>query len=159
MPAFYDSSYNSRETVEVLVVDDDSVDVEAIQRAFRKAEFPNPLHVVSDGIAALARLRGEDGEPPIQRPYVILLDLNMPRMCGIEFLDEIRKDPELGDSVVFVVTTSDDARDKQAAYQRHVAGYVVKSKTGDDFARLIAMLDAYWRLVEMPPAEPRVVSK
>lgn len=141
----------SENTVTILLVEDDQIDAEAIRRAFRRHKIANPLVVVKDGLDAIARLRGEDGEAPVRRPYLVLLDLNMPRMNGIEFLEELRQDAALHDSVVFVLTTSDDDRDKVAAYDRHVAGYMVKSKAGEDFMKLIGMLDHYWRVVEMPP--------
>ena len=142
---------DARSTVNVLLVEDDEIDAEAIRRAFEKARIANPLHHVVDGVAALKRLRGEDGQPPLGRPYIILLDLNMPRMSGIEFLETLRDSADLMDSVVFILTTSDDDRDKVAAYERHVAGYMVKSKAGEDFIKLIGMLNHYWRVIEMPP--------
>lgn len=138
-------------TVQVLLVDDDDIDAEAIRRAFKKARIANPIHHVPHGVAALERLRGEDGDAALERPYIILLDLNMPRMSGIEFLESIRGSSDLNDSVVFVLTTSDDHRDKVAAYQQNVAGYMVKAKAGEDFIKLIGMLDHYWRVIEMPP--------
>ena len=141
-------------TVQVLLVDDDDIDAEAIRRAFKKARIANPLYHVPHGVAALERLRGEDGQPPLERPYIVLLDLNMPRMSGLEFLEAIRGSSDLNDSVVFILTTSDDDRDKVAAYQQNVAGYMVKSKAGEDFIKLIGMLDHYWRVIEMPPSNP-----
>ncbi|MEN1678210.1 MAG: response regulator [Planctomycetota bacterium] len=138
-------------TVTILLVEDDQIDAEAIKRAFRKARIANPIQVVSDGLAALERLRDKTGEG-VSRPFLILLDLNMPRMNGIEFLEELRNDKELHNCVVFVLTTSDDDRDKVAAYDQHVAGYMVKSKAGEDFINLIGLLDHYWRVVEMPPS-------
>ncbi|MEM8865338.1 MAG: response regulator [Planctomycetota bacterium] len=141
----------SENTVTILLVEDDKIDAEAIRRAFIKARIANPLEVVFDGVEALKRLRGTDGVEKMQQPYLILLDLNMPRMNGIEFLEEIREDDDLRSSIVFVLTTSDDDRDKLAAYDKQVAGYMVKSKAGEDFVKLISMLDHYWRVVEMPP--------
>ena len=99
---------------------------------------------------ALSILRGEDGHDQIDRPYMILLDLNMPRMNGIEFLEEIRGDESLRKSVVFVLTTSDSDRDILSAYDNHVASYMVKSRVGDDFMQVIKMLDHYWRVIELP---------
>lgn len=84
------------------------------------------------------------------RPNLILLDLNMPRMGGIEFLEELRTDPNLKDSVVFVLTTSDAEADRLAAYDHFVAGYMVKSKIGENFFQLADMLEGYWRIVELP---------
>lgn len=141
----------SDSTVTVLLIEDDEIDAEAIQRAFQRARIANPIVNVTDGIDALDKLRGTNGVEPLARPFIILLDLNMPRMNGIEFLEEIRSDELLRHSIVFVLTTSDDDRDKVAAYDKHVAGYMVKSKAGEDFMQLIGLLDHYWRVVEMPP--------
>lgn len=146
------SSTASTTTVTILLVEDDLIDAEAIKRAFVKARIVNPLMILSDGLEALECLRGIGETPPPPRPYLILLDLNMPRMNGIEFLEELRKDEDLHDNVVFVLTTSEDDRDKLAAYEKHVAGYMVKANAGEDFMKLIGMLDHYWRIVEMPPS-------
>lgn len=137
--------------VTILLVEDDSIDAEAIKRALKRARIVNPLVVVSDGLEALNILRGSAADPPLERPFLVLLDLNMPRMNGIEFLEEIRNDEDLHDSVVFVLTTSEDDRDKLAAYGQHAAGYMVKSNAGEDFMKLVGMLDSYWKIVELPP--------
>lgn len=137
--------------VQILLVEDDEIDAQAVVRAFKKKRIANTITIATDGIYALERLRGEDGSPPLMRPYLILLDLNMPRMNGIEFLTNLRADPDLHDSIVFILTTSDADRDIVAAYQQHVAGYLVKSKVGDDFVKLVNMFDTYWRYVELPP--------
>lgn len=138
------------QTVNVLVVDDDRVDVALLRRAFQRARIGNPIHVAEDGLTALEMLRGTDDRPPLPRPYIILLDLRMPRMDGHEFLTELRADPTLRDSVVFVLTTSASDSDRQAAYQRNVAGYIVKNDVADDFMRAIRMLEQYWRVVQLP---------
>lgn len=140
------------QSVTILLIEDDKVDAEAMDRALKKAKIINPLVRVTDGLEALDLLRGTNDVDPLPRPYIILLDLNMPRMNGLEFLTEIRGDDHLKDSVVFVLTTSDADRDKVAAYEKQVAGYIVKSKAGEDFVKLISLLDHYWRIVEMPPA-------
>jgi CheY-like chemotaxis protein len=132
--------------VSILLVEDDDVDAMGIQRAFKKMRFANPIHRASDGIEGLALLRSDK----IEKPYLVLLDLNMPRMGGLEMLQEIRKDPLLNDAIVFVLTTSKDDEDRLRAYQSHVAGYIVKSKLDSDFTQLLQFLDHYWRLVEMP---------
>ena len=139
------------QTVNILLVDDDDIDVEAVQRSFRKAKIANPIQVAADGLVALDILRGNNGHSPIPRPYMILLDLNMPRMNGIEFLEEVRQNPDIKDSVIFVLTTSNDDRDKVAAYEKNVAGYLVKSNAGTDFVNLIEFLEHYWRYIELPP--------
>lgn len=136
--------------VRILLVEDDDLDVMAIRRALSKARIANPIVVASDGIEAFEILRGENGHSPLPRPYLILLDLNMPRMNGIEFLTELRSDPQLRDSIVFVLTTSDADTDVMRAYDNLIAGYMVKGKAGDDFFELIGMLDHYWRVIEFP---------
>lgn len=138
-------------TVTILLVEDDDIDAEAIRRAFKKARIANPVVVARDGIDALHILRGTDDKARLEVPFLILLDLNMPRMNGSEFLEELRSDEELNQSIVFVLTTSDDDRDILNAYDNHVAGYIVKSRAGDDFLEMIGMLEHYWRIIEFPP--------
>lgn len=137
--------------VTLLLVEDDHVDAEAIQRAFRQHRIANPFVVVRDGVEALAALRGEAGAPEVPHPHVVLLDINMPRMNGIEFLEALRADPALQRTVVFVLTTSDREEDKVAAYDNHVAGYILKSRAGEDFLEVVKLLKVYWRLIEFPP--------
>ncbi len=140
----------NQKTVHVLLVEDDDVDVMAIKRAFKKQKIANPLTVVTDGLQALAALRGRDGHARLPRPYIILLDLEMPRMNGIEFLRELRADPELRDSIVFILSTSSAETDRMAAYQKNVAGYMLKGDAGRDFLRLTQLLHAYWSVVLLP---------
>lgn len=136
--------------VEILLVDDDDVDAEAVERAFRKLKIENPITKAGNGLEALEILRGDSGEQKVSRPFIILLDINMPKMNGHEFLEELRADPVLADSIVFVLTTSQADRDKVEAYQRNVAGYILKSNAGEDFSNLVGLLDRYWRHVELP---------
>ncbi len=138
-------------SIHILLVEDDDVDAEAIVRAFRKQKIANPVTIVPDGLEALAVLRGEGDRERLPRPYLILLDINMPRMNGIEFLQELRKDAELERSIVFMLTTSNREEDKLAAYDEQIAGYLVKARAGEEFADLISMLNSYWRVVEFPP--------
>lgn len=135
------------ETVHVLLIEDDEVDVEVLQRGFLRHQFTNPILVAPDGIVALEMLRRRG----VPRPNMVLVDMNMPRMDGIEFLQAIRKDDDLRDLVIFVLTTSDNERDKVAAYDHNVAGYLVKSKMGEGFDHLMALLGCYFRYVELPP--------
>lgn len=133
--------------VTIMLVDDDDVDVMGIERALKKLKIGNPLVRARDGSEALELLRDPQA---VRRPYIVLLDLNMPRMSGLEMLAELRNDPMLNSAVVFVLTTSNDDEDKVKAYQQHVAGYIVKSQVGDGFLRVLEMLDHYWRVVELP---------
>ena len=137
-------------TVNVLLVEDNDVDREGLHRAFRRHRIANPIWDAVDGIEALATLRGQDGRDRIPRPYIVLLDINMPRMNGIEFLRELRADNELHDSVVFVLTTSKSDEDKMAAYDANVAGYIVKSDIGAGFIGMVTLLDHYWKVVALP---------
>ena len=131
----------------ILLVDDDDVDVLNVKRAFAKARVANPLYVAADGVEALRMLK--DGSVPPHR-RIVLLDLNMPRMNGIELLREIRRDEELRSTCVIVLTTSNDDRDKVEAYNLNVAGYLVKPVTFTTFVDLMATLNKYWTLMELP---------
>ena len=142
------SPLNARtSTLNILLVEDDDVDVMTVRRAFEKAHILNPLYVASNGIEALEKLRS--GEIPNER-RLVLLDLNMPRMNGIEFLRELRKDPALCQTAVVVLTTSTMDRDKFDAYGMNIAGYLVKPVTFDAFCDLMVTLNKYWTLVELP---------
>ncbi|HLL82955.1 MAG TPA: response regulator [Longimicrobium sp.] len=137
----------SDKLLNILLVEDDEVDVMNIRRAFKKGNISNPLFVAGNGIEALQMLRGQE-VPRTRR--LVLLDLNMPRMNGIEFLRELRADPELSPTPVVVLTTSDAERDKVEAYNLHVAGYLLKPVTFSNFCETMASLNKYWALVEMP---------
>ena len=141
---------NERKPVHILLIDDDEVDVIAVRRAFRKTRIDVPVEVVGDGIEALRVLRGNGIHRPLPRPYLILLDLNMPRMSGLEFLEELRDDPDLRHAPVFVLTSSLDREQKLRAYDYNVAGYVIKSRMAEDFVKLANMLEMYCRLIELP---------
>jgi len=137
-------------TVHLLHVEDDTLCLMGLNRAFKAAKIANPVSFAHDGIEALEMLRGTNGRPRLGRPFLILLDLNMPRMDGIEFLKELRKDEELKKSIVFVMTTSDADEDKVKAYNLEVAGYILKSNPANAFLEATALLDTYWRVVEFP---------
>jgi CheY-like chemotaxis protein len=131
----------------VLLVEDDHVDVMNVHRAFKRNHILNPLTVAGDGVEALELLRS--GTLPTNR-LLVLLDLNLPRMNGIEFLREIRADQGLKELPVVVLTTSDDERDRIQAFELGVAGYIVKPVTFLNFMEAMATLNKYWELVEMP---------
>jgi len=134
-------------TLNILLVEDDQVDVMNVRRAFDRNRITNPLYVAGDGIEGLEMLR--NGKVPRDR-RMILLDLNMPRMNGIEFLRELRADPHLLNTPVVVLTTSNDDRDKIDAYNLNVAGYLLKPVTFINFVEVMAALNKYWTLVELP---------
>jgi len=130
----------------ILLVEDDEVDVMNVRRAFKKNNITNPMWVAGNGLEALEMLRS--GTVPKER-RLILLDLNMPKMNGIEFLRELRADQDLVSASVVVLTTSNDERDKVEAYNLNVAGYLLKPVTIVSFVELMATLHKYWTLVEM----------
>ena len=135
----------------ILLVEDDSVDVMNVQRSFRKANIANPLFVAGNGLEALAILRDESEQTKMPKSRrLVLLDLNMPKMGGIEFLKEIRKDPLLRRTPVIVLTTSDQERDRVEAYDLNVAGYLLKPVTFSNFAEVMTALNRYWTLCEIP---------
>jgi CheY-like chemotaxis protein len=132
--------------VTLFIVDDDDIDAIALERALRKLRLLNTVRRARDGQEALDLLRA--GEIPA--PFIILLDLNMPRMNGLEFLQALRTDPMLTHAVVFVLTTSKSDEDLVAAYRNHVAGYVFKQHMDRDFLEVVGLVEHYWRLVELP---------
>lgn len=138
--------------VNILLVEDDEVDVMNVKRAFRQNRITNPLYVAGNGIEALEMLRGsEQAKPTIPNSRrIILLDINMPKMSGIEFLYELRQDPGLAHTPVVVLTTSDEDQDRIDAYKLNVAGYILKPVTFSNFAEVMAALNKYWTLCEMP---------
>lgn len=143
-------AHSNSDEATILLVDDDELDVRCVQKAFKEQKISNPLLRASNGRKALEILRGGGGQPPLPRPYLILLDLKLPKMNGIEFLTELRQDAALEDSIVFVLTTSDDDRDKIAAYKQHVAGYLLKQDAGDEFLDAVRMLDYFTLSVHFP---------
>ncbi len=134
----------------VLLVEDDDVAAESVMRSMHKAGIPCPITWVEDGQAALDVLREQDAQRKAPRPRLILLDLNMPRMNGFEFLEVVRADPKLKEEVIFVLTTSSADADRSRAYDENVAGYMVKSAVGPQFSKLTQLLDGYRRAVQLP---------
>lgn len=136
--------------INILLVEDDDVDVLGITRALKKYMNQYKLFRAVDGIEALNMLRGENGYPLLAKPYLILLDINMPRMDGFDFLKEIRKDQILNTTVVFVLTTSCNENDKLDAYKLNIAGYIIKSELNNGFVNVIEMLRNYCQVVRLP---------
>ena len=130
----------------ILLVEDDEVDIMNVKRAFKKNNIKNPIQVARNGLEAIELLR----KPGALLPKVIILDINMPRMNGIEFLKEIRKDDKLKMISVFVMTTSNEDSDKINAYDLNVAGYILKPLSFEKFVSSVATLNSYWSLCERP---------
>lgn len=132
--------------VNILLVEDDEVDIMNVQRAFKKNSIDNPLFIARNGLEALEMLRS--GTVPF--PHIIILDINMPKMNGIEFLKELRADDEFKRASVFVMTTSNEDSDKINAYNLNVAGYILKPLSFEKFLTSVGTLNSYWKLCERP---------
>jgi len=131
----------------VLLVDDDDIDTMSFEREFKKNKTLNPLFTAKDGLEALDKLRGTNGiDKIIPTPRIILLDIHMPKMNGLEFLKELREDQELRTISVFVLTSSKDDKDRIEAYNFNVAGYIIKPVTIENFNKAVATLKDFWNL-------------
>jgi len=130
----------------VLLVEDDDVDAMTIRRAISDLEIAGALIRVSNGEEALAYLRGEGNE----KPCIILLDLNMPRMNGIEFLEVVKADAALKRIPIIVLTTSKEQCDIVRSFDFCVAGYIVKPVDYERFVQVLKTIDLYWTLSELP---------
>ena len=134
-----------RSTKPILLVEDDNVDAITVRRALKDINVPNGIVHQLDGEDALKYLRSNN-----KRPCVILLDLNMPRMNGINFLKIIKNDDELKQIPVVVITTSKDERDKMESFEFSVAGYIIKSADYKKFVESLKILNLYWTISELP---------
>ena len=143
-----DKTINSN--LRILHIDDDEVDRRKVERALSKMDVKLPLHSVQDGQEALELLKGEEGESILNNPLLILLDLNMPRVSGIEFLERIRKEPGLKRAVILVFTTSNDESDKIRAYEHNVAGYMLKTENPAQFKETMRIIKDYISSVQFP---------
>jgi CheY-like chemotaxis protein len=138
-----------RSSKQVLLVEDDSVDALTVKRAFKELKILNPLVRRTNGEEALEYLRDESNE----KPCLILLDLNMPKMNGTEFLKVVKIDDVLKKIPVVVLTTSKEERDVVESFKLSVAGYVVKPVDYKKFVETIRMIDLYWTLSKLPNGE------
>jgi CheY-like chemotaxis protein len=129
----------------ILLVEDDIVDMMSVKRALKDINVTNPLYHVENGIEALEYLA--DKEKP--RPTIILLDLNMPKMGGIEFLSIMKKDDSIRRIPVIVLTTSRAEYDKIQSYDLGVAGYMIKPVDYQQFMEVIRAMCMYWTLSEV----------
>lgn len=144
----YDGWTKMKTNLPILLVDDDRIDVMTVKRAFVKNNITNKLHVASNGEEALKMLRGACESPPV-RPGLILLDLNMPLMNGIEFLEIAKNDVSLRRIPVVVLTTSIEGVDKERCFDLGVAGYFVKPVVFESFVEAIKAIDRYWTISEI----------
>ncbi len=133
----------------ILLVEDDDVAAESVIRGLKKTNTQINVVIAENGKKALDILRHEHPEKRMTSPFVVLLDLNMPIMSGFEFLEHVRNDERLNGVVIFILTTSDNDSDKAKAYDNQVAGYMVKSSVGPQFAKLATLLEAYKDAIEL----------
>lgn len=132
----------------LLLVEDDEVDVLTVRRALRDIGVENELQVASDGEQALEHLRSIESER--NRPALILLDLNMPRMNGLEFLRAARKEGLIRSIPVIVLTTSRQDQDVVEGFDLSVSGYMIKPVEYEKFVEVMRTIDEYWSLSELP---------
>ncbi|OUR65718.1 two-component system response regulator [Methylophaga sp. 42_25_T18] len=138
--------------VTVFLVEDDDVDAETIIRSFETNRIANSVIRAVDGVQALEMLRA--GE--VSRPFIMLLDLKMPRMGGIELMKELRADENLASTVVFVLTTSKDEADLASIFKYRAAGYYNKAEAGEGFIDIVNVLESYWKIVHLPSGRARM---
>jgi CheY-like chemotaxis protein len=136
-----------RNSKPILLVEDDSVDVMTVKRAIKDLEVAGELIPTGDGEEALAYLKDEGNA----KPRVILLDLNMPKMNGTEFLKIVKADESLKKIPVIVLTTSNSEQDIAKSFELGAAGYMVKSVDYKKFVEIIKTIDLYWTLSKLPP--------
>ncbi|MBN1991257.1 MAG: response regulator [Anaerolineae bacterium] len=136
-----------RNTKPILLVEDDQVDAMIVKRALQEIKVSNRLYLAGDGEEALHLLQA----PNQEKPGLILLDLNMPRMNGIEFLGLVKQDKTLKRIPVVVLTSSGEVQDKIDSFNLGAAGYLLKPIEYKQFVEMVRTLDAYWTLSELPP--------
>lgn len=138
--------------VTILLVEDDDIDAASVIRGLTHAQISNPVVRARDGAEALDMLLGRNGKDKLPLPYLLLIDIRMPRLDGLALVRAIRGNPALQRTIIFILTTSDDGRDRIAAYDAHVAGYIVKSHSPEHYRALARMLEYYLLIVSPPPA-------
>lgn len=134
----------------ILLVEDNDLDIELLKRGLKKIRSESSLVCARDGIEAIEMLEDDLLQPELPRPFVILLDINMPRMNGHEFLEAVRSSSRLNDARVFVFTTSDSKKDVDLAYKNKASGYIVKPNTTSELAGVLEALQKFWSLCEIP---------
>jgi two-component system, chemotaxis family, response regulator Rcp1 len=140
------------QAINVLMVEDDPDDVYLTEEALRASRLRMNLFVVDDGVRAMQYLRRQDEYADSQRPNLVLLDLNLPRMDGREVLTEIKADPALTDIPVVVLTTSKAEEDVAASYRQHANCYISKPVDIEQFRSVVASIENFWfTVVQLPP--------
>lgn len=146
----YKGVIDSYKPVQFMIVDDDDISIMAMQRSFKQLKLANPVVIAKNGVEALQVLRESIEENGALPPFILTLDLKMPKMGGLEFLEEVRKDKAFKKLIIFVLTTSDSPNDIAAAYEKNIAGYIVKENPTETFKEALALLSDYSQLVVLP---------
>ncbi len=140
--------------IEILLIEDNPADIRLTQEAFREARLHNTIHVVQDGVSAMAFIRKIEPYQQAPRPDLILLDLNLPKKDGREVLGEIKADPHTRMIPVVVLTTSADEADVLRSYDLHANAYLVKPIDVLHFIKMIQSLESFWlSVVKLPPKD------
>jgi CheY-like chemotaxis protein len=137
---------------EILLVDDNRTDVEIMQEALEGGKVSTRLHAACDGVEAMAFLRREDAYRDAPRPDLILLDMKMPRMGGLEVLAAVKGDPDLRSIPTVMLTSSKEGRDVARAYELQANGFVQKPLDFDDFLVVMGGIEQFWTSVATVPA-------
>ncbi len=138
--------------IEILLIEDNPADVRLTQEAFKTARIQNNLHVVEDGVAAMAFLHQTSPHEQAPTPDLILLDLNLPKMDGREVLKEVKSNKDLRKIPIVILTTSDDEEDIWRSYDLHANAYLVKPIDIMKFVKMIHSLESFWlTVVKLPP--------
>jgi CheY-like chemotaxis protein len=142
----------SNRQLTILHVEDDEMDAMWLRRSLQQAKVANTIITAGHGEEALEILRDTHPTKSIEEPFIMVVDINMPRMHGLELLREIRADEALKDIVVFILSSSDHELDVKDALELGVAGYLVKHDAGKEFLKAATLLDQYWNLAKLPNA-------
>lgn len=144
----------SLESIEILLVEDNPGDVRLIEEVLKDGKVRNNMHVVADGVEAMAFLRREGEYAGLSLPDLVLLDLNLPKKDGREVLEEIKKDQELKHIPVVVLTTSKAERDVLRSYDLHANCYITKPVDLDQFISVVKSIEDFWlSIVKLPLSE------
>lgn len=143
---------NANKSINILLVEDDEIDVELVRRGLKRYNIHNSFHHAVCGVDALEILRGENSKSKIPSPFLMLVDINMPIMNGIEFLQAVREDDTLKQSIAFILTTSAHDSDVTAAYNLNAAGYFLK----DNIEELIEVINVYWQTNKFPELKKNI---
>lgn len=134
----------------LLLIENDLVDIMGFRHAIKKVGCEFELHVARNGSEALVLLFGSEERPPVPTPFVLLTDLRMPGMDGIELLEKLREHPTLKNTVAFVYTSSESDIDKENAYKHNIAGYLIKKEDPANLEKMVRFLCCYFENISLP---------